>query len=370
MTLLLCGDVMTGRGVDQILPHPGDPRLAEPRVLDARTYVELAEKANGPIARPVAFSYVWGDALAEPGWSGADVRIVNLETSVSRSDQRWPGKGIHYRMSPENLPCLTAARIDVCALANNHVLDHGYGGLVETLEVLRRAGVKTAGAGRDLEEARRPAIVELSAGGRVIVMSFGTEASGIPSSWAAARGRPGVDLVRRLDDETAAEIGERARRMRRPGDIVVASVHWGTNWGFEVPAEHVRFAHRLIDTGVDVLHGHSSHHVRPIEAYRGRLILYGCGDFIDDYEGIEGYEDYRNDLVLAYVAALDPARGELEALRMRPLQVRRMRLARAEQRDAEWLADTLNEIGEGNGPRFDLAGDGTLTLRPAVRQRA
>ncbi len=361
VTLLLCGDVMTGRGVDQIMPHPADPRLAEPAVRDARIYVELAEAASGPIPRPVAFSYVWGEALAEPGWSAADARLVNLETSVTRSDLRWPGKDVHYRMHPENVPCLTAARIDACALANNHVLDQGRLGLLETLETLRRSGVKVAGAGRDLAEARCPAVIELATGGRVVVIAFGTETSGIPPGWAAARDRPGVDLLR-LTDEAAADVGERVRRVKRPGTVVVASVHWGTNWGYEVPSAHVRFAHRLLEGGVDLVHGHSSHHVRPIEVYRGRLVLYGCGDFIDDYEGISGYEEYRSNLVLAYVATLEP-NGELVGLRMHPLRIRKMRLERARPGDAGWLAETLNRVGEEFGSRFALGDDGALTLQ-------
>jgi poly-gamma-glutamate synthesis protein (capsule biosynthesis protein) len=360
-TLLLCGDVMTGRGVDQILPHAGDPRLEEVSVDDARTYVELAEAANGPIPRPVAFSYPWGDALAAPEWFGADVRIVNLETSITRSELRWPGKGVHYRMSPENVACLTDARIDVCALANNHVLDHDRPGLVETLETLGRAWVQLAGAGLDLAQARRPAVVELAGAGRVVVLAFGTEESGIPRRWAAAPGRSGVDLVRHLDDRTASHIGERVRRVKLPGDVVVASIHWGTNWGWEVPSEQVRFAHRLVDAGVDVVHGHSSHHIRPIEIYRERLVLYGCGDFIDDYEGISGFEVYRDDLVLAYVVTVDPLRDRL-GLRMRPFRIRNMRLVRAAAHDAEWLVETLNQISGGSA-RFEIASDGALALR-------
>jgi poly-gamma-glutamate synthesis protein (capsule biosynthesis protein) len=361
-TLLLCGDVMTGRGVDQILPDPVDARLEEASIDDARTYVALAEAASGRVPRPVSFSYPWGDALADPAWLGADARIVNLETSVTRSELRWPGKGVHYRMSPGNVGCLTAARIDVCALANNHVLDHGRPGLVETLETLARAGVRVAGAGLDLARARQPAVVELTGGGRVVVFAFGTEESGIPRSWAATASGSGVDLALRLDDRTASELAERIRRAKRPGDVVVASIHWGTNWGFEVPADHVRFARRLVDAGVDVVHGHSSHHVRPIEVYRGRLVLYGCGDFIDDYEGISGYERYHDDLVLAYLVTTDPAREQL-SLRMLPFRVRNLRLARAAPDETGWLLRTLNRISEG-ASRFELARDGALTLRP------
>lgn len=63
VTIFLCGDVMPGRGVDQILPHPSDPRLHEEHVKDAGRYVQLAEAANGPVRHPVRFSYIWGDAL-------------------------------------------------------------------------------------------------------------------------------------------------------------------------------------------------------------------------------------------------------------------------------------------------------------------
>jgi poly-gamma-glutamate synthesis protein (capsule biosynthesis protein) len=121
--MLLCGDVMTGRGIDQILPHPGSPILYEDYVRDAREYVQLAERVCGPIARPVDFAYVWGEALNELDRVQPDVRIINLETSITRNEEPWPHKGIHYRMNPQNAASLSAARIDCCCLATNHVLD-------------------------------------------------------------------------------------------------------------------------------------------------------------------------------------------------------------------------------------------------------
>ena len=153
LTLFMCGDVMTGRGIDQVLPHPGDPVLYEPYMRSAAGYVELAEKANGPIPKPADFSYIWGDALAEWERVSPDVRIINLETSVTASGEYWRGKGINYRMHPKNISCITAAKIDCCSLANNHVLDWGYAGLAETLETLDKAKVERAGAGRNDEEA-------------------------------------------------------------------------------------------------------------------------------------------------------------------------------------------------------------------------
>src|SRR5215472_1712940 len=131
LRLFLCGDVMTGRGIDQALPHPVSPILYEPYVRDAREYVALAEKAAGPIPRPLSADYIWGHALQELECGRLDLRIVNLETAITSAETPWPGKGIHYRMHPQNIGCLTAAQISACALANNHLLDWGYDGLLK-----------------------------------------------------------------------------------------------------------------------------------------------------------------------------------------------------------------------------------------------
>jgi poly-gamma-glutamate capsule biosynthesis protein CapA/YwtB (metallophosphatase superfamily) len=344
VTLFLCGDVMLGRGVDQILPHPGDPSLRESYVKDAREYVGLAEQVSGPIPRPVDISWPWGDAAQALDEAAPDVRVVNLETSVTRSDDFAPRKAVHYRMNPANLPALTVARPDACVLANNHVLDFGRRGLKETLDALAGAGLRVVGAGRDAYEAWRPAIVPAD-NGRVLIFSAGAASSGIPRGWAATTDRPGVAFL--ADLSYAAKIADRVRQMKRPGDVAVVSLHWGSNWGYGVPAEQVRFAHALVDGGVDVVHGHSSHHPRPIEVYRDRLILYGCGDFIDDYEGISGHEEYRDDLRLLYLVSIEVASGALAGLRMVPMQAHQMRLRHASREDSDWLAAVLDRISVG-----------------------
>jgi poly-gamma-glutamate capsule biosynthesis protein CapA/YwtB (metallophosphatase superfamily) len=360
--LCLTGDVMTGRGVDQVLPAPGDPRLWEQYADSARDYVELVEAVSGPVPLPVDFTWPWGDALTVLDEIAPDLRVVNLETSVTSSDEFWPGKGVHYRMHPGNVACLTAAGLDACALANNHVLDFGVRGLVETLDVLSRAGLNPVGAGHDEDEARRP--LELHAGGRrVLVWSVGSASSGVPGSWAAGPDRPGVAHLRDLSVAEAVDLGDRVRRTKRPGDLAVVSVHWGSNWGYAVPGAQVNFAHRLVDAGVDVVHGHSSHHPRPVEVYHDRLVLHGCGDLINDYEGIGGRERFRCDLRLLYVVSLDDT-GRLDELRMVPLQSRRLRLGRATDADARWLGSRLHRISRPYGSRIDLEPDGSLLLRP------
>jgi len=365
MTLFLCGDVMLGRGVDQILAHPGDPELREGYVEDARSYVRLAESVSGPIPAPVAPSWPWGEALRLLEQAAPDVRIVNLETSVTCSDAFAPDKLIHYRMHPANLPALTVAAPDVCVLANNHVLDFGREGLAETLDALARAGLRAAGAGRSAEEAYAPVAVPVPGGGRGLVFALGAPSSGIPPGWAATSALSGVAYLPEVSAAAAAELVQRVREQKRAGDVVVVSVHWGSNWGYRVPREHVRFARALVDGGVDVVHGHSSHHPRTVEVYRDRLILYGCGDFLDDYEGIGGYEEYRDDLRIAYLVTVAADTGRLTGLRMVPLQARRMRLEPASDADRNWLGATLNRISDAVHVTLDP--DGTLTLTHRTR---
>jgi poly-gamma-glutamate capsule biosynthesis protein CapA/YwtB (metallophosphatase superfamily) len=362
MRLFLCGDVMTGRGIDQALPHPVSPTLCEPYVRDAQEYVDLAEKANGPISRPVTFDYIWGDALQELEQAEVDLRIVNLETAITSAETPWPGKGIHYRMHPQNIGCLCAARISACALANNHVLDWGYAGLSETLRALVAAGVAHSGAGQNAEEAAAPAVLNLPDKRRLLLFSVGSTTSGIPREWCATASRAGVNLLEDLSEATAARIVSQMRQFQLPGDLLVASIHWGSNWGFDIPQQQIAFAHRLIEEGVAIVHGHSSHHVRGIEVFKDRLILYGCGDFLTDYEGISGYESFRRGLALMYLIELDSRTGQLVSGRLVPVRMRRFRLERASASDSKWLCDLLNELGKESSTGARLGGDNGLML--------
>jgi len=364
ITLFLCGDVMIGRGIDQVMPHPSDPILYEPYMRDARGYVEIAEEANGPIPQPISFSYIWGDALAEWERTKPDVKIINLETTITKSGDYWQGKDIHYRMNPGNIPCLTAAGIDCCALANNHILDWGYHGLTETLRTLKKAKVHGVGVGKNLKEAQSPAVMKVRSKGRVVVFSFGSPDSGIPLSWAASEDKPGLWLLRELSKETILDIQENIQQVKQPKDITIASIHWGGNWGYEISREQREFAHRLIDeAGVDIIHGHSAHHVKGIEVYQDKLIIYGCGNFLDDYEGIGGHEHFRSDLGLMFFPRLDPLTGKLVSLSMIPTQIKNFRVNLASEADARWLSEVLTREGQKLGTEIEVGRDNTLSLR-------
>jgi poly-gamma-glutamate synthesis protein (capsule biosynthesis protein) len=360
--MFLCGDVMTGRGIDQALPHPVDPVLYEPYVRDAREYVDLAEKTNGPIPRPVTFDYIWGDVLQELERASVDLRIINLETAITSEPTPWPDKGVHYRMHPLNIGCLSAARISACALANNHVLDWGYSGLFKTLRSLDAAGIAHSGAGNNSEEAAIPAILNLADKARVLLFSFGSTTSGIPREWNATPSRAGVNLLEDLSETTAARVADQMRHHRQSGDLLIASIHWGSNWDYDVPPQQIRFAHRLIEEGVAIVHGHSSHHVKAIEIFKNRLILYGCGDFLTDYEGISGYEEFRGDLALMYFVDLDSQTGQLVSARLVPMQMRRFHLERVSAPDARWLCDLLNNLGARFRTQVRLAEDSRIML--------
>jgi len=360
--IVLGGDVMIGRGIDQVLPYPCPPRLYEGYVKSAMDYVHLAETVDGTIPKPVAPSYVWGEALCALDHLQPDVRIVNLETAVTRSEDAEP-KGINYRVSPENAECLAAARIDCCVLANNHVLDWGRAGLSESLETLHRMKIRTAGAGEDLARARAPAVLDLGGGARLLVFAFACPDSGVPRHWAATDGRAGVNLLPDLSQDALIEAASDIRRAAKPGDIVIISMHWGPNWGYDVPANEQRFARELVDeAGATIVYGHSSHHPKPIEVHGGRLILYGCGDLLNDYEGIAGYEEFRSDLALLYVVDVTRATGRLAALHMIPLRIHRFQLRSASGGDTDWLASRLNLETHAFGTIVSLNGDGSLRL--------
>lgn len=362
MRLFLCGDVMLGRGIDQVLPRPCDPAIHESYVHSALDYIRLAEEANGAIPRPVAPSYIWGAALDELNRSQPDARIINLETAITRSEDFAP-KGINYRLSPENADCLTAAAIDCCVLANNHVLDWGRAGLLDTLTTLGRLQIKAAGAGRNLDDASAPAALHIAGKGRVLVFSFAVVTSGTPRSWAAKRGAPGVNLLADLSDATAVRISDQIAGQRQPHDVIVVSIHWGPNWGYDISEEQRHFAHTLIERAdVSVIHGHSSHHAKGIEVYRGRLILYGCGDFLSDYEGIQGYEDYRDDLALMYFADIDPASRDVAATEIVLLQIRKFSLVHPSSPDIDWVRQALNRESGEFGTSVAVISPGRLAL--------
>ena len=203
----------------------------------------------------------------------------------------------------------------------------------------------------------------------MVIFACGAASSGIPPRWAATATRPGVDFLPSLSGAAADGLIARVQAAKRPGDVVVVSLHWGSNWGHDVEPGQVRLAHQLIDGGADLIYGHSSHHPRPVEVYRGRLVLYGCGDAINDYEGSSGHEKFRGDLRLLYFASIADT-GTLAALHIVPMQARKMRLRHASTADSQWMQAALERISHRFGSRVSQLPDGALIVQPPASDHA
>lgn len=351
---------MIGRGVDQIMRRRVDPELYERWARSALRYIELAEQTSSSLPREVDPEYIWGDTLDRLASFEVDLRIANLETSLTERGDPWPGKGIHYRAHPGNVDCLVAAGIDCVSVANNHVLDWSQPGLFDTLAALSGAGVASTGAGETIDEAWAP--VSMSADGAIVVLGVGSVSSGIDPAWAAAPERPGVALLGGLSNAWADRVAGALDTRRPPRGVSIVSVHWGPNWGYSVSEWHRRFSRALIDgAGVDIVHGHSAHHPLGFEVYRDRLILYGCGDLINDYEGISGHEEFRPGLGAWWMVDVDSRSGSTQGLRLIPTRVRRFRLETPGRDDQRWLAGVLEREAMTPGVSIQEE-DGLLTV--------
>lgn len=352
VTIFLSGDVMTGRGVDQIMQSPSNPLLQEYYVKNAQDYVTMAIELNGQIPYPVSPEYIWGDALDLITDNKIKARIINLETSITKHDF-FAQKGINYRMNPKNASCLTTAKIDCCVLANNHVLDFGQEGLIETLETLKKNNIFSSGAGLNLEQAEQPAIIPFEKG-RILVFSFGLITSGISLLWAATIDKPGVNILTDFSENSLKKIKTLVENYKQENDIAILSLHWGGNWGYEISDEERKFAHTIIDQcEIDILHGHSSHHPKGIEIYQNKLILYGCGDLINDYEGIAGYEGFRGDLSFLYFPTTDSKTGRLVSLGLVPRQMKKFCLNKPSEQDANWLMSVIQRESKKLTPEIE-----------------
>jgi poly-gamma-glutamate synthesis protein (capsule biosynthesis protein) len=278
----------------------------------------------------------WGDVL--PHLAQADLRIVNLECALTSHLDQWmrTEKVFHFSADPEAVRVLQAARIDACALANNHILDYEEQGLRDTLRMLRTAGIRYAGAGANAAEAAAPAMLEarLSEEGgttscRVALLSFTDN----EPDFAAGAGHPGTNYLEvSLDEATLARIADGIAQARAQGaSLVVFSNHWGANF-VEHPSPAFRgFARRVIELGADVYYGHSAHICQGIEIHQGKPILYDTGNFIDDYAV---HPLLRNDRSCLFKVMF--AQGKLHRIELLPvsLRVAHVALARGEEFDA------------------------------------
>jgi len=241
ITIGLAGDTMLGRGVNEI----------------------LAVKPS---------TYPWGNLL--PLLHQTDFNLVNLETTLTRSMKKVP-KVFNFRSDPKNIQSLKDAHIDAVCIANNHILDFGVEGLLETISTLDQAGIKHIGAGKNIREAQQPVIMNKN-GITIGIIGYTDN----EPSWIATKTQPGTNYISVAHGNTILPM---LTELKKQVDFLILTIQWGPNMRQCTTREFQQFAHNVIDAGVDLLHGHSAHILQGIEHYNNGLILYDTGDFVDDY---------------------------------------------------------------------------------------
>ena len=247
VTLAFLGDLMLGRGVSQQL-HRRAPE------------------------------WFWGDVL--PVLHQADAVFANLEGPISTAQLRQSWKMFHFRAAPTAVRILQCANVRFVCLANNHMLDYGERGLVDTMQTLDGADIHHAGAGRCAAEAAAPTILDVS-GLKIGVIA----ATDNMRPFAARSDRPGTNFIEIGDSPANREwIDRSVNGLKEAGvGLIVLSLHWGPNMRTSPSSRFRRFAHVAIERGIDVIHGHSAHVVQAVERHQSGIILYDLGNFIDDY---------------------------------------------------------------------------------------
>ncbi|BAZ53965.1 poly-gamma-glutamate biosynthesis protein [Nostoc sp. NIES-4103] len=249
VTLAFIGDVMLGRGVNEQMKRKSPESL-------------------------------WGDVL--PILRGADAVIANLECAITQHTQEWSRtpKMFYFRADPTAVEVLRTANIQCVSLANNHILDFNDQGLLDTLKYLDATGIRHAGAGRDMSQATTPIIIDI-AGLRVGMIALTDN----EPDFAATKDSPGINYLEIIPNPLTLSLIESAVvQLRQAGaKLVILSAHWGPNMVISPPPHFRQFAHAVVDSGVDIFHGHSAHIFQGVENYKQGLILYDTGDFLDDY---------------------------------------------------------------------------------------
>lgn len=361
--ILLVGDVMLGRLVDQFFPeyHCDDSENQR----HAQYFKKMYPKVD-QLYREMNYTFPWGNTL--PIFANATIRLINLETSATTHPAKFPDKAFNYHMHPKNLEALKIARIEYASLANNHILDYCVPGLQETIKSLKELGIKFAGAGMNLDECMRPAVLEMTQDTNLLVYSMADHFD----FWAAGKDKPGiffVDLSKNSSnsDQIVQYISSDVKKYKEnyPDKtwLPVVSIHMGSNYAWQPTAVEMQFCHDLIDkAGIDIIHGHSSHHVKGIEVYKGKPILYGCGDFEDDY-AVD--REYRNDLSFVYELIYNHDTKTFSHLELTPTQIHLFQVNKATGDNRAWLERTMTRLCQKLGTTVEKDGE---ILRIPIKQ--
>lgn len=312
---------------------------------DRKNYIQIGLMGDVMIGRLVnkhmhnlPSSYIWGDLLSL--LHNNDLNIINLEAALTHSPHIVP-KVFNFKADPKRVKALVGANIHVANLANNHVLDFSEEGLLETLATLDQAGIKYTGAGKNIIEASMPAIMDIK-GIKIGVLGCTDN----EPNWLATQNKPGIKF---LEVGNIQAIKTDIQKLRQQVDLLILSIHWGPNMVEKPTKKFVQFAHDLIDCGVDLIHGHSAHIFQGVEIYKGKLILYDTGDFIDDY-----YVDpvLRNDRSFLFLVQCSKER--IIDLRLIPVFIGNYQVNKANQYEAQQAIKRMQKLSQDMHTTFEL----------------
>lgn len=291
--------------------------------------------------------YPWGDTL--PIFKNADLRICNLECVISDVGEPWstPPKVFHFRTDEKNIKALLAAEIGMVSVANNHVLDYDYEGLFRMMKVLGENAVNYAGVGLSFSEAAEPAVCNVDSQ-KVGLIAFTDN----EPDWEAKENKPGLFYVP-IDkkDKRAQNLFELIKKTRDDVDILIVSAHWGPNWGYTPPKEHISFARDLIDAGADIVFGHSPHVFRGVGIYKSKAILYSTGNFIDDYavDEIEPNDE-------SFVFVFETKANKITHIFLYPAIIKQFQALLAKQEKQKEIVSKMQGLCEKLGTRTNWNG--------------
>ncbi|MDH5648644.1 MAG: CapA family protein [Gammaproteobacteria bacterium] len=302
------------------------------------TIVAVGDIMLGGTARPELekFGYDYPFANVESLLTGADITFGNLEGPLTHGGSSDVEKKYRFRSPPDKVaPALKRAGFDVVSLANNHTLDYGQQGLVDTMAALDDAGIAYAGAGLDASAARRAVVLTVN-GSRIAFLAYSLT---FPEEFWAGDSRAGTafghaEHVKR--DVTKA--GENA-------DIVVVSFHWGREGTTELRDYQMVLGRAAIDSGAALVLGHHPHILQGIERYGKGVIFYSLGNFV--------FGSYSKTAQRSAIVSANFNNNELESIQIQPIDVNNINvvfqpvlLTGDESKD---VIDHLNLLSNGLG---------------------
>jgi poly-gamma-glutamate synthesis protein (capsule biosynthesis protein) len=269
----------------------------------------LQDHFDQQVALGVAKEQLWPLYFAgiRPVLEAADIAVVNLECPFTERGEKLE-KNFNFRARPELVKVLEAGSVDAVTLANNHLADWGADGVQDTIHTLGHAGIAHFGAGMNLRQARRPAVLERH-GLKVGFLGWYFQADPDmlePEAVYATRHRAGVAGCYKDLECVKKMIREDLESLAPKVDFMVPFLHWGHEGSYEVRDYQIDLAHLCVDLGAKAVLGSHPHRVQGIEVYRGSPVFYSLGNFV--YGGIKEPQD-----TLTMIARISLSRGPTAA---------------------------------------------------------